>query len=641
MLGTFLIGSVILMGIKKKYFPKVTFKKEMLSLKKKQKNLADNKTKLSVLTIGTIALSYMIPVLYPVNIALLFYLSLPIFKSTWLEWNNKKIIGHNMLVSLLFGIGILSGQLFSLALALFFYHLSKNLLAKTQNHSKSMLSDLFNQRIEKAWVLRDSIEIEVPLETISKNDYVVVNTGDMIPIDGVVTEGAALIDQQMLTGESQPVEKLSNSQVFASTQVISGRIIILVQQTGTETTGAKIGEILNHTTDYKMNLLTEGEKHANKLALPLIALSFIITPFLGIIAMTGVLNSTFGNRLQLIAPLSVLNHLNIALKKGILIKDGRALESLSKIDTILFDKTGTLTTDNPTIGSIVCTDDYQIEQLLAEAAAAESKLSHPIAKAIVTKAKALELIIPTINDTDFKIGLGVSVKINNRLIQVGSLRFMQQAAIEIPNSMKIMMASSHEKGHSVIFVAAENQLKGLIEIQPSIRPEIEEMIIKLRQQGIKHLAIVSGDHEYPTKKLAEHLNMDDYFFDVLPEDKAKIVSRLQEQGRKVCFIGDGINDSIAIKKADVSISIEGATTIAQDLAQIVFMDGSLKYLPDLFDIASSLDENLTNTVKTLYLPVLINLSGALFFGFGLMATVIINNASLLLALKETKQHDLE
>ncbi len=463
----------------------------------------------------------------------------------------------------------------------------------------------------------------------------------MIPVDGIIIEGMAQVDQHTLTGESQPVEKLQQHKVFASTQVISGRIVIRVEKTGTQTTVAKISEILNRTADYKMTLLTKGEMLSDQIALPLIVLSAITLPIIGVVGSTAILASSFGTRLRFTAPLSVLNHLNLTTQKGIMVKDGRALETLSKVDTILFDKTGTLTTEQPSVGRIIlCAKSYKKEQLLAEAAAAESKLSHPIAKAIVAKARSEGLVLPTIDKSDFQIGLGVTVNINNRTIQVGSLRFMEQNSIVISATIQQAMETAYTVGNSIIFVAAEGELKGILELEPSIRPEIKDIIKGLRQRGIKHLAIVSGDHETPTKKLAQHLKMDDYFAEVMPEDKAKIVSRLQQQGHTVCFIGDGINDAIAIKKADVSISIEGATTVARYLAQIVFMDCSLKHLCELFDIAFSLEKNLQNMVIILYPPVFLNLSGALFFGFSVLTALFINNISLLWALKKAKQHDL-
>ena len=656
LIETLLIGSAIFISRrqKRKRRVKTLSSLPMKKVSVKQKTLAnvpqqrkaqiDNKAKryfqLSIVSVVITGLTFVSSILHLVSIALLAYLCLPVFQSTWTQWRKQKM-GHSMLVSLLFSVCLISGQLFALAVALFFHYLGIKLLDQTQNHSKIMLTDLFSQQVEKVWLIQDQVELEVPLEAIREHDCVVVNTGDMIPVDGVVIEGMAQIDQHTLTGESQPVEKLLQHKVFASTQVISGRIVIQVEKTGTQTTVAKISEILNRTADYKVTLLTQGEMLSNQIALPLIVLSAITLPIIGLLGSTTILASSFGTRLRFTAPLSVLNHLNLTTQKGIMVKDGRALETLSKVDTILFDKTGTLTTEQPSVGRIIiCAKSYKKEQLLAEAAAAESKLSHPIAKAIVAKARSEGLVLPTIDQSDFQIGLGVTVNINNRTIQVGSLRFMEQNSIVISATIQQAMETAYTVGNSIIFVAAEGELKGILELEPSIRPEIKDIIKGLRQRGIKHLAIVSGDHETPTKKLAQHLKMDDYFAEVMPEDKAKIVSRLQQQGHTVCFIGDGINDAIAIKTADVSISIEGATTVARDLAQIVFMDCSLKHLCELFDIAFSLEKNLQNMVRILYPPVLLNLSGALFFGFSVLTALFINNISLLWALKKAKQHDL-
>lgn len=503
-----------------------------------------------------------------------------------------------------------------------------------------MLVDLFVQKPDKVWLLNQELglDLEIPLDQVKVGDLLVVNTGDAVPVDGVVHTGMALIDQSALTGESQPVEKQPGQSVLASTQVVSGRIVIQVEQTGSDTTVAKIGEMLNRSADYRVSVLSKGEHWADQISTPLIACSAILSPAIGLVGVSGILNSSFGNRLQLAAPLAVLNHLNLATQKGILIKDGRALEKMTQVDTILFDKTGTLTEEQPHIGNIfICAADYDSKRLLAEAAAAEIKLAHPIAKAIVAQAQADSLVLPGIDEADFQIGLGVSVQIDTRTVRVGSLRFMQQYGLSIPENLNEQLDAAYQQGSSIIFLAADDAVKGAIEIQPSIRPEVKQLMHKLRQQGITYLAIVSGDHEKPTRALAQQLGMDNYFAEVMPEDKAAIVERLQQQGKTVCFIGDGVNDAMAIKQADVSISLDGATHIARDLAQIIFMDSSLERLTDLLAIATSLEKTLHDTLKTLYTPVFINLAGTFLLDFGLLTTVLINNASLVMALRQTKQ----
>jgi len=596
---------------------------------------------LSATSMITAGFSFALPVLLPISIALIGILSIPVLMAAYQKWQTEKQLGHSALVAILTGIGLISGQILGLAVALFFYHYGVKKLSETQSESKTMLVDLFSQKPETVWVIKDGVELETPLEQIKQDDLLVVNTGDAVPVDGVIVEGMAIIDQQALTGESQPAEKLPKQTVLASTQVVSGRILIKVTKTGNDTVVAQVGDMLNQSADYKVSALSKGEKWADQIATPLIISSTILSPAIGMVGVSGVLNSSFGNRLQLAAPQAVLNHLNLATQKGILIKDGRALEKIPQVDTILFDKTGTLTEEQPQVGHIfTCSDDYDSQRLLAEAAAAEMKLAHPIAKAIVNQAKINHLTLPDIHDADFQIGLGVSVTIENNTIRVGSLRFMQQNNISISQNLEQQLDSAYQQGNSIIFLAANNEIKGAIEIQPTIRPEVQQLMKNLRQHGINYLAIVSGDHEKPTKALAQQLDMDHYFAEVMPEEKAAIIKQLQQQGKTVCFIGDGVNDSMAIQQADVSISLDGATHIARDLAQIIFMDNNLQRLSDLLTIANSLEKCLHSTLKTLYAPVFINLTGTFLFGFGLLTTVLINNASLLLALKKSQQTSL-
>lgn len=348
---------------------------------------------------------------------------------------------------------------------------------------------------------------------------------------------------------------------------------------------------------------------------------------LGPVSATAVLNTNFGYRIKLSGPLGTLNHLNLVTQHNILIKDGRSLELLTKIDTILFDKTGTLTQEQPEVGKIISCDTYQEMDVLAYAAAAECKLAHPIAKAIIEKAQQANLILPNIKDSNYQMGYGITVNIQNQLVKVGSLRFMNMEGITIPDKIEQAISNCHAQGHSLVIVAIDDKVAGAIELQTILRPEIKGIIHGLRQQGIQYIAIVSGDHKHPTQKLAQELGMDHYFYDVLPEGKANIVEKLQQEGRSVCFIGDGINDVVAMKKAQVSISLSGATSIATDLAHIVFMDGSLTQLCTLFDISHDLDKQLRKSLAISLIPLPINLIGIFFLHFSLLTTIIINQSS--------------
>src|SRR4029077_5752130 len=229
-------------------------------------------------------------------------------------------------------------------------------------------------------------------------------------------------------------------------------------------------------------------------------------------------------------------------------------------------------------------------------------------------------------------GYGITVGIEGRTIRVGSARFMKLENIEIPLVAAEALDMAHQEGFTLVFVAVDDQLGGAIELQASQRPEARDIIAGLRERGIKHIAIISGDHEAPTRKLAESLGMDEYFAGVLPADKASYVERLQKQGRKVCFVGDGINDSIALKKSNVSISLRGASSIATDTAHIVFMEESLAKICELRDIARNLDQNVARSWTLILIPNLLCIAGAFTMGFGVMASVITNNVAAMAAL---------
>ncbi len=565
---------------------------------------------------------YSSPLVVFLNIGFYIYNSVPYMKEAEKTLLKEQKLNGHMIDTILIIAAISTNQYFAASLVEIIYYLSSSKIkAKSQDKSKDMLINVFDQLPRNVWVLKDNLEVEVPLEAVHINDIVVVNTGEVVPVDGIIIEGMATIDQQVLTGESQPAEKSIGDQVFAATTIIMGRIHV---------------QILNRrTTDFTTTQL-KAKQWANKeAAWPQLCVTSFALLAVGPVGATALLNTNLGYRIKLSGPLSTLNYLNLSSHHSILIKDGRSLELLTGIDTILFDKTGTLTQEQPEVGKITICDGYEVEEILAYAAAAERKLAHPIAKAIVQKAKDSNLSLPEIEDSNYQIGYGITVSIKNRVIKVGSLRFMTMEGITIPETIEKAMS----QGDSLVMIAINNQIEGAIEIQPALRPEIKGIISGLRQRGIKYLAIVSGDHKHPTQKLAKELGMDDYFYDVLPQDKAKIVDKLQQEGKSVCFIGDGVNDAVAMKKANVSISIRGATSIATDLAQVVFMDGNLSHLCKLFDIANGLDSQLRKSLVISLTPLPIKLIGILFLDVGLVPIIVVNQISFSTGIGKKIEHD--
>jgi Cu2+-exporting ATPase len=601
--------------------------------KKMDRYLTISVTCFGMTTVG----SLLYPPLSLLSVPGLVYLSSFFFKRSYELIRQEGKVAVALVDSLSFGGTLITGHYFACSLAYSFFYFSRKLLIKTEDHSQKSLQNIFSHKPASIWVQQGDVEIEIAFDSLQIGDIVVIQAGQTIPVDGMITSGAATIDQRTLTGESQPVEKEVGEPVFASTLVLSGKIYIQVEKAGQDTVAAQIGDILNSTADFKSNILSRGEKIIEQGARPTLALSALALPLLGTQSALATLYTAFGYHMRSAAPISVLNFLNMASENGILIKDGRSLELLSEVDTFVFDKTGTLTLNEPHVGTIYTCHGSDENDLLTYAAAAEDKQIHPLALAIQKEADNRKLNVPPIGEAKVELGYGLKVRTlaseegEEQLIRVGSGRFMVMESIAIPNEYQQIEENAHENGHSLVYVAIDDQLGGAIELVPTIRPEAKQIINDLHQRKIK-VVIISGDHEKPTKKLALKLGIDHYFAETLPQNKADIVEQLQNEGKSVCFVGDGINDSIALKKANVSISLRGASTAATDTASIILMDESLKQLVPLLNLASELDANLSNSVVLTVVPGIISAGGIFFFHLGLVSSIIWCNVALVASL---------
>lgn len=531
-------------------------------------------------------------------------------------------------VTLLFAIGYYRTTVVAILLVV----LSEKLLLVTQDRSQKGVVAVFEKQPQSVWVLlEDGVEVERPFSTIVPGDIVVFEAGSFVAVDGTVVDGIASIDQHMLTGEAQPAEKVVGDQVYASTLVLAGRIQVRVEVAGSDTVAGKIGDALNSTASYQLDLQSRGSKMSDDWAVPTLALSGLALATVGGHGAMGAMSSCFGATLRVSAPITMLNLLNIAAQNAILLKDGRSLELLDDVDTILFDKTGTLTMSQPHVATIYCVGEFDENALLTYAAAAEHRQTHPIALALLDEAADRGLELPAIENARYDIGYGILVELEARTIEVGSDRFMTRSGIEIPAEIQAYKQASHERGNSLIMVAIDHVLAGAIELQPTIRPEVPSVIAALRERGLR-MMVVSGDQEAPTQHLAATLGLDRHFANVLPESKAALVEELQAEGRAVCFVGDGINDSIALKKANVSISLSGATTVATDTAQVVFMQESLQQLPFLFTLSDDMARSLKYGRAVAMVPGTITTVGVFFAGWGYYQALTMYLVSLGMAL---------
>ena len=572
------------------------------------------------------------------------YIFTPVFKK--LFQNLKKGQITTELIEIVSVISLLASGFFFLAIFITFTSLlCQKLLTRTEQHSHKQLINSFSQKQQSVWVVKEGSEVEIPLEALKKQDIVVVSAGEIIPVDGMIIEGLASVDQHGLTGESKSIEKEAGGKVFASTLVLGGRILIKVENTGSDTNAAKIGLILEKTQEYKESLRLRGKQIADDFIAPTLVVSGLTLPLLGPGAAMAIIWTAFGYNMKLYGPISVLNFLHIMAVNGILIKDGRSLEMLQKVDTLVFDKTGTLTMEQPQLSHLHPLEPFDEATLLSYAAAAEYRQTHPIARAILTAAEQREMDLPNIKETAYKIGYGIEVKIDTKLVQVGSAKYMEQQDIHFSDQIQSLKNESDARGHSLVYVAVDGTLAGILELQPCIRPEAKEIINYVKAQGIS-VTIISGDHEQPTRHLANELGIEHYFAETLPEKKAELIARLREDGKFVAYVGDGINDAIALKQANVSISLRGASSVATDTAQIILMDGDLKKLKSLFEISRFFEANMRTNYLTSIIPGAITLAGVFLFNMGLAGSMLVyfsskmvglTNAMLPLVKHENKQ----
>lgn len=605
-----------------------TTKKHKVAVSEKEINRKLAVSAMSIVLSVTGELFY--PPLVFLSIPGLLYASTDIFKNAYTSLIKEKSVNVDSTITVVTVVCIFKGFFFICNLNTFFAMLSRKLLLRIKDDSQNDIIDIFSQQPHKAWVLFNGVEVERPADTLKEGDIVVVNAGETIPVDGSICFGTCLIDQHILTGESQPTEKGPNEKVFALTLVLSGKIGIRCENAGQKTTAAQIGQILNQTTNLKTDMQLWSEETGNKAVLPLMLLSGVCLPVLGSSSSLAVLNSHPKYKTTITTYIGVLNFLSLASQKGILIKDGRVFELLNKVDTIVFDKTGTLTENRMYVDQIHVCEQYEEDRILIFAAIAEQKQTHPIARAILHEADARQLQLPESDETAYKVGYGLTVKKNNEMIRVGSRRFIESEGLMIPQKIREIQEFCGHQGHSLILVAVNERVIGGIELHAVVRQEAWAVVKGMRQRHINSVYIVSGDYEIPTKQLSDSLGTDRYFAEVLPEDKANLIEQFQKEGRTVCFVGDGINDSIALRKADVSISLRGASTVATDTAQIILMDESLSQFCYLFDLAKEYDSNMRRTFTMVLIPHLLGFGGALFLHYGLLHSVVFNQIGLVL-----------
>lgn len=516
--------------------------------------------------------------------------------------------------------------------------LSMGEILEEWTHKKSVgdLARSLSLNIDKVWLVTDDTEVQVSVAQIKEGDRIRVHMGAVIPFDGIVMEGEALVNQASLTGESLPVRKAAESPVYAGTVVEEGEITLLVKESTGSSKYEKIMTMIEDSEKLKSSLEGKAEHLADRLV-PYTFLSTGLTLALtrNTVKALSVLMVDFSCALKLAMPLSVLSAIRESSAHDITVKGGKFLEAVAEADTIVFDKTGTLTKAQPTVVEVIPFDDRSPDELLRIAACLEEHFPHSMATAVVVEAMKRGLVHEELHTkVEYIVAHGISSTINDKKIIIGSHHFVfEDEGAVVPEDKKEQFEQLPEQ-YSHLYMAMDGKLVAVICIEDPLRVETADVIRELKHLGIHKVVMMTGDSDRIAANIAQKAGVDAYYSEVLPEDKANFVEQEKKAGHKVIMVGDGINDSPALSAADVGIAISEGAEIAREIADVTIAADDLREIITLKKISNALMKRIDRNYK-----VIVGFNTALIlFGVGgvlqpTMSALLHNTSTILISLK--------
>ncbi|MEM7556256.1 MAG: heavy metal translocating P-type ATPase, partial [Cyanobacteria bacterium P01_A01_bin.84] len=514
--------------------------------------------------------------------------------------------------------------------------------ARSTNFQTASLMDTIGH---SAWVERDNQIIEIPSDRVEIGDTVIVYPGEQVPVDGTVFRGEAVVNQQQLTGESMPVLAESGTRVYASTLVQSGEIYITAERIGDKTKAAASIEMLQKAPVNDTRMANYASQIADKLILPCLGLAGLVLLITRDTARAAsILTLDFVTGIRVSIPTAFLSAINHSSRHSILVRSGRTLELLAEVDTLVFDKTGTLTQGElKVVGVESVFERISPQELLKLAAACEQQLTHPVAEAVSRYAVEQEVSIPPRGEWNYEVGLGVRANIEGKQVLFGSDRFLRQEGISleclyekdscIPQNCRKDEDCPIRKHSSLIYLACDGKFQGIVEYADPLRKESPSLIKHLQKEYGMEVHLLTGDNRQRAHIVAEELKIppQQVHAEAFPEQKAKVVRELHHEGKTVGFVGDGINDSVALAYADVSISFENGSDVARETADVVLMHNDLTSLLQAIAIAKQTKNLIDQNTALVIAPNLIALGLASTTGLHPLIATAIHNGSAIAA----------
>lgn len=494
--------------------------------------------------------------------------------------------------------------------------LGKYFESVTKGKTSEAIKKLMGLAPKTAVIIRDGKEVEIQIDEVAEGDIVAVKPGEKIPVDGIIVEGRTSVDESMLTGESIPVEKNVNDKVIGASINKNGFIKFRATKVGKDTALAQIIKLVENAQGSKAPIAKMADVISGYFVPVVIVLALIAAASWYISGETGVFSLTIFISVLVIAcpcalglatPTAIMVGTGKGAEYGVLIKSGAALETAHKIQTIVFDKTGTITEGKPKVTDVITANDISIDKLLELAASAEKGSEHPLGEAIVRGAEERKLELRKVDEFKAIPGHGIEVLIEGSTILLGNRKLMEERNISLEN----LEETSHklaEEGKTPMYVTIENKLAGIIAVADTVKDSSKKAIEKLHRMGIQ-VAMITGDNKRTAEAIAKQVGIDIVLAEVLPEDKASEVKKLQSQGKKVAMVGDGINDAPALAQSDIGIAIGSGTDVAIESADIVLMRSDLMDVPTAIELSKKTIKNIKENLfwafgyNTLGIPV--------------------------------------
>lgn len=534
------------------------------------------------------------------------------------------------------GVSVLRGDFNTAGSVMFLLGIGELLEEWTHKKSVGDLARSMSLNIKKVWLKREEQEILVPASDILPGDRVIVHMGNVIPFDGEVSCGEGMVNQASLTGESLPVRRTEGQSVYAGTVLEEGELEIIVRAVSGATRFEKIVTMIEDSEKLKSNLESKAEHLADRLVpYTLLGTGLVWAVTRNMTKALSVLMVDFSCALKLAMPISVLSAIREAGQNGITVKGGKYLEAVAEADTIVFDKTGTLTKAKPTVKEVIVFGDYPEPEALRIAACLEEHFPHSMAKAVVESAIEKNLQHDEMHTkVEYLVAHGISTTINDVRVIIGSYHFIfEDEKCIIPEGKEALFESLPPE-YSQLYLAIDGKLAAVICIEDPVRQEAQAVVNSLRKAGLSKIVMMTGDSERTASAIAKKVGVDEYYSEVLPEDKASFIEAEKAKGRKVIMIGDGINDSPALSAADAGIAISDGAEIAREIADITIGADNLYQIVTLKMLSDNLMKRIRKNYRSIVgfntMLILLGVSGVIQ---PTTSAVLHNSSTLLIGLK--------